>query len=97
MGFLSKFEKQVPPTAEDPEAITAAVGLGNEKSDTNQNESGNENTTAANGFHVTPEMERKLVRKLDTRLVLLVMGLCMQSQGLSNPNSNFHPQIFYHT
>jgi hypothetical protein len=42
MGFLSKFEKQVPSTAEDPEAITAAVHLGNEKSDANQNESGNE-------------------------------------------------------
>jgi hypothetical protein len=82
MGFLSKFEKQVPSTAEDPEAITAAVQIGNKKSDTNQKESGNESTTPANSFHVTPEMERKLVRKLDTRLVLLVMGLCMQSQDL---------------
>jgi hypothetical protein len=76
-GFLPKFEKQVPSTAEDPEAITTAVQLGNEKSDTNQNDSGNETTTASNSFQVTAEMERKLVRKLDTRLVLLVMGLCM--------------------
>jgi hypothetical protein len=66
MGFLSRFEKQVPSTAEDSEAITAAVHLGNEKSDPNQNENGNESTTAANGFQVTAEMERKLVRKLDT-------------------------------
>jgi hypothetical protein len=50
MGFLSRFEKQVPSTAEDSEAITAAVHLGNKKSDTNQNESGNESTTTANGF-----------------------------------------------
>ena len=77
MGFLPKFEKQVPSTAEDPEAITTAIQLGNEKPDTNQNDSGNETTTASNSFQVTAEMERKLVRKLDTRLVLLVMGLCM--------------------
>lgn len=96
MGFLSKFEKQVPSTADNPEAITATAQLSNEKSYTNQNESGNESTTVANGFQVTPEMERKLVRKLDTRLVLLVMGLCMQSRTLSNSNSNFYPQIFFH-
>ena len=76
MGFLSRFSKPVPSTAEDPAAIQTAARLGTEKAHISQTEAGNtsngENGTA---YHVTPEMERKVVRKMDKRLVPLVMGL----------------------
>ena len=75
MGFLSRFEKPVPSTADDPAAISTAAHLGTEKADIGQVENGKESLSAANGYHVTPEMERRVVRKLDKRLVPLVMVL----------------------
>jgi hypothetical protein len=81
MGLLSKFEKKVPSTADDPAAITTAAHLNYpEKTEVAQLESGHESPSAGNGFHVTAEMERRVVRKLDKRLVPLVMGLCMFSR-----------------
>lgn len=75
MGFLSRFTQPVPSTAEDPTAIQTAAQLGTEKPDISQVEAGNKNPNGENVYHVTPEMEARVVRKLDKRLVPLVMGL----------------------
>lgn len=77
MGILSRFEKRVPSTAEDPAAISTAAHLDPEKQDAAQFDGGD--VGSSNGrpaFHVTSEMEKRVVRKLDQRLVPLVMGLC---------------------
>jgi hypothetical protein len=80
MGLLSRFEKKVPSTADDPAAISTARRLEQdpEKQEISQleqdNESPNGNRTP---YHVTPKMEKQVLRKLDTRLVPLVMVLCM--------------------
>jgi hypothetical protein len=75
MGFLSRFTQPVPSTAEDPTAIETAAHLGAEKPDVSQVEAGNEGPNGGNAYHVTPEMEQRVVRKLDKRLVPLVMIL----------------------
>lgn len=76
MGFLSRFEKKVPPTVDDPAAIETAARLGQdpEKHEISQVE-GSEGPNGA-PYHITPEMEKNVLRKLDTRLVPLVMILC---------------------
>lgn len=76
MGPLSRFSKPVQSTAEDPAAIQAAARFDTEKADISLAGAGN-TSNAENGtpYHVTPEMERKVVRKMDKRLVPLVMGL----------------------
>jgi hypothetical protein len=75
MGFLSHFEKPVPSTTDDPAATSTAAHLETEKADVSPVEDGNESPNAATAHHVTPEVERRLVRKLDKRLVPLVMVL----------------------
>jgi hypothetical protein len=75
MGFLSRFAQPVPSTAEDPAAIQTAAHRKTEKPDISQVEAGNQNSNGGNVYHVTPEMEQRVVRKLDKRLVPLVMGL----------------------
>ena len=80
MGLLSRFEKKVPSTADDPAAISTAgrLELDPEKQEISQLEQDNESPNG-NGtpYHVTPEIEKQVLRKLDTRLVPLVMVLCM--------------------
>jgi hypothetical protein len=80
MGLLSRFEKKAPSTADDPAAINTAARLEQdpEKNETSQLERDNENPNRT-PYHVTPEMEQRVLRKLDTRLVPLVMVLCMIS------------------
>lgn len=73
MGFFSK-------TPDDPGAIgpAPAPDIDTEKQDVSQIElgDGDANVPGMVPFHVTPEMEKRVVRKLDRRLVPLVMGLC---------------------
>jgi hypothetical protein len=80
MGLLSRFEKKVPSTTDDPAAISTAGRLEQdpEKHEISQLEQDNESPNG-NGtpYHVTPEIEKQVLRKLDTRLVPLVMVLCM--------------------
>lgn len=79
MGRLRAFEKPVSSTADDPEAINMAAHLGTEKMSPSlsQLENGDHRPPAANAYaHVTPEMEKAVVRKLDNRLVPLVTVLC---------------------
>jgi hypothetical protein len=76
MGFLSMFEKAIPSTAEDPAAIATATHSDPEKQAVGEVEKGNE-IPGGISAHVTSEMEKAVVRKLDKRLVPLVMGLCM--------------------
>lgn len=87
MGIFSK-----PSQPEDPSAINPALApdIDTEKQDAAQIELGNmgtnENGNGAEGivpFHVTPEMEKRVLRKLDRRLVPLVMGLCAYFLGFS--------------
>lgn len=75
MGFLSRFAPPVPSTAEDPTAIETAAQIGTEKPDISQVEAGNKSPNEETSYHVTPEMEQRVVRKLDKRLVPLVMVL----------------------
>jgi hypothetical protein len=80
MGLLSRFEKKVPSTANDPVAISTAGRLEQdpEKHEISQLEQDNESPNGkGTPYHVTPEMEKQVLRKLDTRLVPLVMVLCM--------------------
>jgi hypothetical protein len=78
MGLLSKFRPERPPTAEIAAQSVDNDGAADKSESPNlsQIENGDNSPSVANGFHVTPEMERRVVRKLDTRLVPLVMVLC---------------------
>ena len=80
MGLLSRFEKKVPSTAEDPAAINTAAHIGQdpEKHEIHHLDGDGENPNMAH-YHVTPELEQRVLRKLDTRLVPLVMVLCRSS------------------
>ena len=77
MGFLSRFEKKVPSTAEDVAAIETAGRLDQdpEKPEISQLERDGNSPNGAPS-QVTPEMEKRVLRKLDSRLVPLVMVLC---------------------
>jgi hypothetical protein len=94
MGILSRFAKPVPSTAEDPAAIQAAAHLGTEKSDISQVEAGNKSSNGENVYHVTPEMEQRVVRKLDKRLVPLVMGLYLLAY-LDRSNIGQVPSFYF--
>jgi hypothetical protein len=75
MGLLSKLETKVPSTAEDPAVINTALRL-----DQDPEKHGIAHLEGEGGrteVHVTPEMEKRVLRKLDTRLVPLVMTLCV--------------------
>jgi len=77
MGILSKFERKAPPTADDPTAIEAAAHLDRDPEEHDTSISGLE--TSGHGSNGA-EMEKQVLRKLDTRLVPLVMGLCRWSK-----------------
>jgi hypothetical protein len=85
MGFLSRFEKKAPSTADDPAAINTAARLEQdpEKHEISQLEGPNGNGAP---YHVTPEMEKQVLRKLDSRLIPLVMILC------TAPNPPYMPK-----
>lgn len=72
MGFFSKSSK--PSTAEAPAAPVQMV----EKPTDSQLERGADGHVV-NGIHITPELEARVVRKLDLHLPFLVMGLCMHA------------------
>ncbi|KAH8814833.1 MFS transporter-like protein [Xylogone sp. PMI_703] len=79
MGVFSKFGKAAPSTATDAPAIARAAQLNSEKATESQLERGPNPNPNLNAVHITPEMEARVVRKLDTRLVPLVMGLYLLS------------------
>jgi len=85
MGFLSKFEKEIPSTADDLAAINTAAHLDPKKQEIAQLENENQGPDRRNVYHVTLEMEKRVVGKLDKRLVPLVMFLCeFNNQGIRN-------------
>ena len=76
MSFFHRFQKKVPSTADG----RATVATKSHSDPENVNIA--EHTGVSNGFQtiavqITPRMEKELVKKLDRRLVPLVMGLCM--------------------
>lgn len=77
MGFLSRFEKKVPSTADNPAAINTAARLEQdpEKLDISQVDAEGQSPNGV-PYQVTPEMEKRVLRKLDSRLVPLVTVLC---------------------
>ncbi|RDW77925.1 hypothetical protein BP5796_05777 [Coleophoma crateriformis] len=79
MGISSGFSEGGPATAPrdsaDGEKTSMPASLEAEKPSHSHLESGG----AANPFHMTPEMERRVIRKFDTRVVPLVMGLYLLS------------------
>jgi hypothetical protein len=70
-------DEKTPSTTDNPAAVNTTSNLDPEKQTVTQVEDGNGGPAPAY-FLVTPEMERRVVRKLDMRLVPLVMGLCME-------------------
>lgn len=70
MAFLSRFSKEQPPTATDfvqDEKSTSPIDL-EKKSDEFQ-------SAAPNGHHVVPDIERRVIHKMDFRIVPLVTAL----------------------
>jgi len=76
MGALSRSEKAVAATTgvltqndSEPHITTDKLMM--------EGEAGIESPGHGNAVHVTPEMEKRLLRKLDRRIVPLIMVLCM--------------------
>jgi hypothetical protein len=80
MAILSRFTKEVPPTADDTTAVSKAADLDPENQGILHTHSTNGNPGQAQ-CHVTPNIEKRVLRKLDTRLVPLVMFLCGSNLG----------------
>jgi hypothetical protein len=70
MGFWNRLTREAPPTVTDP-----AV----EESNTDPEKAIDETVevTSPAGHHVSPEIEKRIVRKLDLRFTPLVAFLCM--------------------
>lgn len=64
--------KKNPSVAPDPAALSTAPELDPEKEAIDHAET----LGAPNPYYVDPAVERRVVRKLDQRLIPLVMGLC---------------------
>ncbi|TVY86254.1 putative transporter, partial [Lachnellula willkommii] len=81
MGFLSKFKKDEPPPVEDPTAISTAAPNDPEKAEVITMENGNQSSipTPANPPPIDPALEKRVLRKLDKRLVSLAFVLCTTS------------------
>ena len=79
MGLLSRFEKPVQSTADDPAAVNTAARLSTEKTDVRHVKNGTGGPNTEITYHVTPAMEKSLLRKLDKRLVSLVTVLYLFS------------------
>ena len=71
MRLLSRFEKQPPPTATDLLADEKAAPLDDIEKKANEIDTG----AASNERHVVPHIERRVVRKMDFRIVPLVTAL----------------------
>ena len=82
MGCFSKFERKVCPTDEDSAAAETAAPFGTGKREPGD-ESGIETTCHGNQPHVTPEMEKRLLIKLDRRLIPHIMFLCVLTLSLT--------------
>jgi len=72
MGILSWFEKKQDGSA----TVLSAAPPDPENQYPAKLENGDNGLTTAS-YHITSKMEKHLIRKLDRRLVPLVMGLCM--------------------
>lgn len=80
MGFPSRFSRADATRGEGIKETSNLGSLGAEKTSQLHLESGR----SADGFHMTGEMEKRVVRKFDTRVLPLVMGLCMSVFRLGN-------------
>lgn len=72
MGFLSGLRKKPPVVDSPPAAITTA----NDQDPESEAIDHAEAMRIANLHFVDPAIERRVVRKLDLKLIPLVMGLC---------------------
>jgi len=76
MGFLSSFEKKDASTT-DGSATFPTTAHHDLENDYRAEQASGSNALTTPASLITPKMEKQLVRKLDRRLVPLVMGLCM--------------------
>jgi hypothetical protein len=79
MGFLSKFKKDEPSAAGagDLAAVSPAASPDDpEKADAMAIENASQTPVAPSSPHIDPELEKRVLRKLDKRLVSLVFVLC---------------------
>lgn len=78
MGILGKYQRAPPPTSTDPvKDQTTSLPLDLEKSHVQGNEV--ESAVQSDERHVLPNSERKVVRKMDFRIVPLVTALYILS------------------
>lgn len=78
MGFLSRYQRAAPPTTTDPlEDKPTSLPLDLEKIHAQGNEV--ESTIPSHEHHVLPDTERKVVRKMDFRIIPLVTALYVLS------------------
>jgi hypothetical protein len=75
MTIFSRFKKDEPSTLEDP-AVSAATPSDPEKAEAMAIENGNESPNVPSPTSIDPELEKRVIRKLDKRLVSLVFVLC---------------------
>jgi len=88
MGFLSKFKKDEPSSVEHPvedsTAISTAAPNDPEKAEVITMENGNQTPLPlpTSPPHIDPALEKRVVRKLDKRLVSLAFVLCTYNLNL---------------
>jgi hypothetical protein len=75
MTIFSRFKKDEPSSAEDPEVSAAAPG-DPEKAEAIAIENGSQSPNIPSPTRIDPELEKRVIRKLDKRLVSLVFVLC---------------------
>ncbi|TVY57273.1 High-affinity nicotinic acid transporter [Lachnellula cervina] len=77
MGFLSKSKKDEPSSVEDPTALSTAAPNDPEKAEAITMENGNQSPIPlpTSPPHIVPALEKRVLRKLDKRLVSLAFVL----------------------
>jgi hypothetical protein len=74
MAFGKIFKQEQPTATDIMESGTTEGGIDAEKGG---EATYHESAGAHHGHHISPEIEKRVVRKLDWRVVPMVMALCM--------------------
>lgn len=91
MAIFSRFKKNDPSTVENP-AISAAAPSDPEKAEAIAIENGNQSPNPPSPTRIDPELEKRVIRKLDKRLVSLVFVLC-KSYAVNSKTSLTTPDL----
>ena len=72
MGLLDRFSRNPPPTAAEP-----ATAASDEEKGVSYHKDGDHHDGTPRRVTISPDVEKRVVRKLDLRLATLVSFLCM--------------------